>query len=243
MDYSVPTEEGFPWKSLLLGVAMTLLVIGMSMLFIKYYQTRPLAQGFANYKEKNEEGFAAVNGVSLVPCGRDLGDGEKLFSLFVGRDLSNTEDGKKDLDNLRNLLAKLACMKRDLLSPSGLISAEKELQFCTYSDIQPSQETTSRCLSKQIPERDLEIQFEKWRQYGTDLIYRLCTAAKLSEQEVVQAERLFDSAHKDVFEISKVKCLTGKPIGAEPGPHEPGKYMPNDIKNLSEYEGYKSTFF
>lgn len=241
MDNVSNASNGISWKSVLTGVGLSLFVIIISFVFIKYSNTRPLQVGFENFKQV--EGFKAVNGVSNVPCGQDLADGEALYTMFMGRDLSSTEDGKKDLDDLRNLLAKLACMKRDLLSPSGLISAEKELRFCTYSDIQPSAETTSRCLSKQIPERDLEIQFEKWNMYGADLLKRLCTDTNMSEDEVVSAEKLFDSIMTDVYSISRAKCLNGVPIDKDCGPRDPAKYMSPELKNLREYDGFKSTFF
>jgi hypothetical protein len=235
------TNTGIPWTSLLIGVVLAALVIGVSLLVIKYSDTRPIVQGFRGAPVV--QGFTAVNGVSNIPCGATLADGEQLYSMFSGRDLSHTEDGNKDLNDLKNLLAKLACMKRDLLSPSGLISAEKELQFCTYSDIQPSAETTARCLSKQIPDRDLEIQFEKWNRYGNDLLLRLCTDANLKEYEVVKAEKLFESVITDVYDIAKIKCLTGVPVDHVGGPRDPVKYMAPELKNLREYEGYKGKFF
>ena len=240
-SYGNPTSS-ITWRSVLAGVGLSLLVIFISSIFIKYYNTRPLQSGFADFVPKVAEEFNAVNGVSNIPCGHDLADGEKLFSMFLGRDLSTTEDGKKDLEDLRVLLAKLACMKRDLLSPSGTISAEKELKFCTYSDIQPSAETTSRCLSKQIPERDLDIQIEKWNLYGKDLIKRLCTDTSMSEEEVLSAEKIFDSIMSDVYDIAKIKCLTGVPVN-DCGPRDPAKYASPETKNLREYDGYKSTFF
>ena len=226
-------ESGsLPWKSILIGIVLTLLVIGCTLLIIHYRNSRPLVI----------QGFKATNGVGAVPCGQDLAEAETLYALFSGRQL-NTEDGKKDLNDLRNLLAKFACMKRDLLSPSGLITAEKELRFCTYSDIQPSAETTARCLSKQIPERDLDIQFEKWKLYGLDLIRRLCTSANLTEQEVQVADQQFITLFNDVYQVSVVKCLTGKSIEKDPSRHDPAKYMAPELKNLQPYEGYKSQFF
>jgi hypothetical protein len=245
MDYtsSITTSgSSISWKSVFIGAALSLMVIGISLFFIKYSGTRPIASGFVGTVPTNE-GFTATNGVSNVPCGHDLADGEALYSMFLGRDMGRTEDGKKDIDDMRNLLAKLACMKRDLLSPSGTISAEKELAFCTYSDIQSTSETTSRCLSKQIPERDLEIQFEKWNIYGLDLIKRLCTDTNMSESEVVSAEKLFRSVISDVNSIAKVKCLTGVPVDADESPRDPAKYASPETKNLQPYEGYKSTFF
>ena len=236
------SSSSMDWTSILAGVGLSLFVIVLATLFIKYSNTRPLQTGFMNYNS-GKEGFAAVNGVSNIPCGHDLADGEALYSMFIGRDLSSTEDGKKDLADLRNLLAKLACMKRDLLSPSGTLSAEKELQFCTYSDIQPSTETTSRCLSKQIPERDLEIQFEKWSIYGVDLLKRLCTDTKMEEGEVVSTENRLTNIISDVYSIAKVKCLTGPPIENDCSPRDPAKYASPETKNLSAYSGYKSTFF
>jgi hypothetical protein len=238
-------------KNLAIGVVVGLLVIGVAVLFIRYNDTRPLVQGFADMVRKytptpakptivhpKTENFVAANGVGLYACSQESAEGAELFSIFMKHD--GSADAKQDLRNLRNLLAKLSCMKRDLLSPSGIISAENELRFTTQSDIQPLADTTSRCLSKQIPERDLNIQFEKWQAYGLDLIRRLCTDYNIEESQVVEAERLFGNMYADVYVVAKSKCLGVESIAPKSSRLDPKGITPNDVKNLGVFDGFSS---
>jgi hypothetical protein len=238
-------------KNLAIGAVIGLLVVGIAILFIRYNDTRPLIQGFADIIRKytphpakpaiphpKTENFVAANGVGLYACSQESAEGAQLFSIFMKQ--GGDVDSKQDLRNLRNLLAKLSCMKRDLLSPSGLISASNELRFTTQSDIQPLADTTSRCLSKQIPERDLDIQFEKWQAYGIDLIRRLCTDYKIEENQVIEAERLFVNMYADVYVVAKSKCLSVESIAPKPSRLDPKGVTPNDVKNLSTFDGYTS---
>jgi hypothetical protein len=210
-------------KTIYIGVAIGLFIVGLTYVFIKYSKTRPLIQG-----------FAATNGTSSLPCGQESSEAEKLMGLFLGRDVSHTENGAKDLDNLKNLLSKLTCFKRDLVNPGSVISASKEVQFNTYSDIQNLADTTAQCFAAQIPERDLSIQFDKWEGYGKDLILRLCTAADLHEKEVDDANEFFIRVISDVKSIARDRCFRDvrTPYCS---PRDAAPMMTKDVKNLNSY--------
>lgn len=212
---------------ILYGILIAALVFTVVYLFVGRADTRPITQGFYG---------GPINGTSQLPCGRMSAEAEQVMAIFTSKQLTVKQN--EDLHDLRNLLSKLCCLKQDLMAPQHLIAATKELGFETHMDIQPLADLTARCFSKTIPDRDLQIQFIKWRDYGVDLIRRLCTAASLSEQEVLHVEKLFFAAWKDVYEVSQSTCLSSVGEGAfKQSPHEAGAHIPENIKDLGPYDG------
>jgi hypothetical protein len=177
-----------------------------------------------------------INGTSNLACGTMSSEAEELYSLFVSKNPSKAEEGSADMKDLKNLLSKLCCFKHDLMSPLKMISAVKELGFTTSQDIQPLGDLTGRCFSKTIPERDLSLQFIKWRTVGNDLIHRLCTEGDLSESEVVKAEKLFAAVWKDVNDVATTQCLTTLPTEAK-GRFDPDPMETKDTSSLKQYDG------
>ena len=156
-------------------------------------------------------------------------------SEFISKNFTNKQD---NLHDLRNLLSKMCCLKQDLMAPQQTITAVKELGFATHMDIQPVADLTARCFSKTIPERDLSIQFIKWRDFGIDMIRRLCTAANLSESEVKHAEGLFKKCWSDVQDVAMTTCISTVGEGAfKQSPHEASPHIPEDIQDLRPYDG------
>jgi hypothetical protein len=128
-------------------------------------------------------------------------------------------------------------MKQDLMAPQQTITAAKELGFATHMDIQPVADLTGRCFNKSIPERDLSIQFEKWRGFGLDMISRLCTAGKFSDSEVQKAEGLFIKVWKDALDVALTQCIKS-PTDDKISPHDAAPRTPENVMNLREYDGY-----
>jgi hypothetical protein len=122
------------------------------------------------------------------------------------------------------------------MSPQQTISAVKELGFVTHQDIQPIGDLTGRCFSKTIPERDLSLQIIKWRNIGTELIYRLCTQANLSERQVKTAEKLFATVISDVEDVSISKCINSVPKEIK-SRFDPDPSMTDNVKTLKNYDG------
>jgi len=226
--------------------AVIALFIGLTAFFVVgRADTRPIRQNFKgsadeDERDSNEEGFygGAVTGTSGLPCGRVSVEAEQLYAMFSSRSMTVGEEGNTDLRDLKDLLSKLTCFKSDLMSPGQTITAVKELGFATHMDIQPVADLTGRCFAKLVPERDLSIQFEKWRDFGLDMIKRLCTASSMSELEASQAERLFFLVWNDVMNVAQGTCLQGPPKGIfKTGPYDPVANTPDSIKELRPYDG------
>lgn len=231
MDSLTDNTQGssFPWKLILVGVIIAAVAGLITWLVMGKAKTRPLVQGF----------YAPPTvGAAVFPCAAMSSEAAAVYSMFASKNLSVGEEGPQDLHELRNLLAKLCCMKQDLQGVAATVSAVKELQFHTSQDIQPVADMTARCFAKTVPERDLDIQFGKWRDAGKDLIRRLCTASEMTESEHTQAETLFLNAWRDAYEVAKGGCLKGSVDGAfKTGPHEPAGNLPEKVGALREYDG------
>lgn len=238
MDYSqlatttaVNTAEGggFPWMWIIAGLVVTAIIAAVVYLVVGRAETRPIKQGFYG---------GPINGTSSFPCSRMSSEADQLYSIFVAKFLNVGEDAQINLRDLKDILSKMCCLKQDLMSPAQTITAVKELGFATHQDIQPVADLTGRCFSKTIPERDLSIQFIKWRDTAMDLIRRLCTAAQLSEAEVEQTEKLFKAAWKDVYNVAQINCLSGLPKGIyATGPHDPAASSDPIDDDLRPYDG------
>lgn len=210
-----------------LGGILVAVLIGITVYFmLGRAETRPVVSGFYG---------GAIHGTSELPCGRMSVEAEQLIAFFHSKQFSNTQD---NLHDLRNLLSKLCCLKQDLMAPQQTITAVKELGFATHMDIQPVADLTARCFSKTIPERDLNIQFIKWRDFGLDMIRRLCTAANLSEAEVKHAEGLFNKCWSDVQDVAMTTCISTVGEGAfKQSPHEASPHIPEELDELRPYDG------
>ena len=190
-------------------------------------ETRPVKQGFYG---------GAITGSSQLSCGRMSSEAESLYALFASKNFKGAEEGKTDMKDLKNLLSKFCCFKQDLMAPQQTITAAKGLGFATHQDIQPLGDLTGRCFSKTIPERDLNLQFIKWRENGMRLIHRLCTEGNLSESEVVRAEGYFKALLKDVQDVAYTQCLTVLPKEKK-GRFDPDAMITADVDNLRQYNG------
>lgn len=246
-SYGLETTS-FSWTDLILGIVCGAAIAFFVWLIVDRADTRPVREGFSN-QERREEMFAngktvqeaflsqPVKGTTGVACGQMSSDAEAVYGLFAARNLDVGEEGDLDLRNLRDLLSKMCCFKRDLMSPAQTVTAARELGFKTHQDIQPVAELTARCFAKTVPERDIDIQFGKWRDAGLDLIRRLCTAGSFGESEVERAEAYFTSAWKDIYSVAMTSCLSAVPKMNQGGPHDPAPYTPGEVEELPTYEG------
>jgi len=209
------------------------LAIGLGAL-IAYTTKASCADGFST-----REGFAGpVAGAGSPDCLYSLDDAAKLYALLHSKSIK-TEEGPDDLRELDLILGKLACFKRDLMG-NGVVNATRRQPFSTSHDLEPVAETTARCFAKTIPQRDLQLGFDKWGTRGTFLIKRICTAAALSDAEEKEALRLFGSAIFDVNDVALGACCnTANPtISAAGVGRIPGGFEPPALVSLKEYKGY-----
>ena len=210
-----------------------------------YSRTRPL--GGDNFKDKVKEGF--FGGKGMPSCLQDSSKAAQLYAAFNGRlKAPGVDSGSDDFREFTQLLSKLVCLKKDISSSAGLVNATRYPDYATTSDIEPVQETASRCLAKTIPQRDIDLIFDKWNKRGQELILHLCTAANLTEDEVNNIEALFNSLLKEIYEVANKNCINtqataiiaGQMQGREPRPFTLRK---DDSKDNSQYKGFSTGIF
>ena len=227
--YNSSLKQGFPWMWFIVGILICILIVWIVYQVLKRINTRPVSESFLSMP---------VKGASGVPCGQMSSEAEALYGMFASVNLDVMKETDLDLSNLRDLLGKMCCMKRDLMSPIQTVSSARELRFATHMDIQPVADLTASCFAKTIPERDLSIQFDKWKDFGTKMIHRLSVAASFSESQVQQAESLFKATWQDAYNVAQETCIGTIPKGAfTTGPHDPAPMSPESIADLRVYDG------
>lgn len=228
---------------LVIGLVVAAVVVGVAYIFWTRSNTMPKVQGFeaplldASGTTEGFFGGVAV-GAGAPDCLRTSSEASQVYAAFANR-TQTTEEGLPDLEELRLLLSKLACFKKDLIGTAGVVEATRYQAYATSMDMEPIAETTARCFAKTIPPRDLTLSLEKWSKRGMTLINRLCTSVNMSELEVKQVEALFDALIKDVSDVAQSVCLAGEPqINGVPTPRAPGGFEPPDLQDLGPYKGY-----
>jgi hypothetical protein len=188
---------------------------------------------------RHMEGFGgAANGAGSPSCLRSSAESAQLVDMFVDKN-PRFEEGPDALRELTILMGKLACFKKDLVSPSFIVNATRNQPYTTAHDIEPIAETTGRCFSKTISPRDLTISLDKWNERGELLVKKLCTAYSLGQKEVEHAQGLFRHVIRDVSDVARGACLQGEPmIAGKPGPRDAHPYeKPGDVE-YGEFKGY-----
>ena len=147
--------------------------------------------------------------------------------------LSNTKESA-NYREFQLILSKLACLKKDLLSPSGIVEATRYQSFETSHDRINVAEICGMCLNQSVSPRDLDIVFTTWRDRGNILLTKLCTKSQLVESDVVKLEGLFKKLWEDVYDISKSRCLKTDFTKQDGG--DVGAYESENIKNLRSYD-------
>jgi len=188
---------------------------------------------------KGVEGFfgGAANGAGSPSCLRTSAESAQLIDMFTDKK-PRFDEGPDSLRELTILMGKLACFKKDLVSPSFIVNATKNQPYTTAHDIEPISETTGRCFSKTISPRDLTISLDKWNDRGEVLVKKLCTAYSLNQKEVENAQKLFRFVIRDVGDIARGSCLQGDPmIAGKPGPRDAHPYE-NPNQEYGTFDGY-----
>ena len=183
--------------------------------------------------------FGGVSkGAGVPDCLRSSSEGARLLGLFEGR-VPSYQEGPNDLKELAELVGKLLCFKKDLVSPSYTVNATRQQRYVTSHDVEPIAETTGRCFAKTLGPRDLGLAFDKWTSRGEFLIEKLCTAYQLAPKEVDTAQELFRFVLRDVRDIANGTCLEGEPkIAGKPGPRDAHPYQSSAYDVIGQYDGY-----
>ena len=208
-----------PWKYIIFTVAISIVVGLIAYIVIKFRKTTPLNEGFSNDSTGN-----IVNSIdSVVP-----GEFAEVCREYEGAAVQ-TEEGRADLRELSLILGKLSAVKSDLQNPANTVNKTAKLPYSTMHDREPVGELVARCLSKTIPQRELDITFETLRNRGQSLIYRL---AKQAGKDTAVAAQQFASIWNTVYETAKQQCIAGAPASKVLGPREAAPYDIG-INNLS----------
>jgi len=180
------------------------------------------------------EGFygGVARGAGEPDCLRTSSEGAALVDLFSG----TCEESADDLRELKQIVGKLSCFKKDLLSPSHIIEATRYQPFVTAHDIEPVAETTGRCFAKTLSPRDLELSIDKWTSRGEKLVKRLSASHRLAPTDVEKAQALFQALLRDVADVARSTCMPDKGVATPSGPRDPvGR---NSAGEQADYKGY-----
>jgi len=189
-----------------------------------------------SFSEMNEGFYGGVaRGAGVPDCLRTLPEASELLNMLSG----SGSEGSDDYREFTLILSKLACLKKDLLSPSGIVEATRHQAFETAHDRVAVAELCGMCLNQTVGARDLDISFATWRDRANVLMRKLATAAHLAEKDVVKAEKLFTALYDDVYHLSTSKCLktdfSAQNGGSTAGGDVSG-YLPENLVNRREYE-------
>lgn len=214
----------------ILNILILATIVGLVVYFMLYTPV---------YKHVDEGFYGGVTRGSGHPdCLRTLPEGSEILEALMGR--IRLEEGNADYSELQLILSKLSCLKKDLLSPSGIVLATRHFDFVTAHDREHLGQVCADCLAQTIPKRDLDIIFGTWRDRGNVLLRKLCTEASLKENEVVKLENLFTKAWSDVYDVAKSRCLKVNYTHFENDPASVGAYTPPGLEELRRYDGYYS---
>jgi hypothetical protein len=157
-----------------------------------------------------------------------------LYSAYAGRvsgqtdaplmgSLARGSTASDALLELQQLEAKLAAFTADLTSPEKQINASKLVQYNTYQDIRPLGDWTAQCFSKNVPERDITLQMERWFLSGKKTLADLNKAAGQPEDtNVTKLASMIDT----VKTVAMANCVARAhtDIDALGGPRDPAPY-------------------
>lgn len=217
--------------TLIINLILAAVLVGLVVYFM-YFTPK--------YKRVDEGFFGGVaRGSGHPDCLRTLPEGSEILDVLLSRVNANSaiSEGSADYREFQLILSKLGCLKKDLMSPSGIVEATRYQAFETAHDRINVAEVCGMCLSQTIPSRDLDIVFATWRDRGKVLLRKLCTEAQLNEEGTVKLEAYFNKAWMDVYDIAKSRCLKtdfSKQNGGETG-GEVGAFEPEDLKDLRAY--------
>jgi hypothetical protein len=221
--------------SMVLYLFVFAILVGM---LVRFMLTTPV------YSQVDEPFYGGVaRGAGDPQCLRESKESAEILNVLMGGVAANPSitEGGADYREFQLILSKLNCLKKDLLSPSGIVEATRYQAFETAHDRINNAEVAAMCLSQTIPSRDLDIVFATWRDRGKVLLRKLCTEANLKEQDVVRLDKLFHQVWSDTYDVAKSRCLKtdfslqhGGATGGDVSP-----YMPENLKDARNYGGIR----
>lgn len=200
--------------------------------FMTYKGNTMPVGAFPKLSLSESEGFygGAPNGAGEPSCLRTLSDAAAVYDAVAIRC-----EGEQDLAEFKLLLSKWACLKKDLMSPSGIVDATRMLPYSTLHDRIPVPDLAGQCNAKSVPLRDLDITFDTWNRRSKYLFRRL--AKGMTGAEAAALEDRLMKAWKDVYDVAKSQCISSVPAG-KMNPRDAVPRTPDDLVDLGTYSGY-----
>lgn len=223
MEYEIPYRL----------IATVIVIVVITWTIVRFMNTTP------KYPRVSEAFYGGVaRGSGHPDCLRTLPEGSEILDRLQRAKQASPalSDANADYAELQLLLSKMACLKKDLMSPSGIPEATRYQAFETAHDRIAVAELTGMCLSKNIPSRDLDIVFGTWKDRGQMLLRKLCTEAELSEPQATDLEKLFSAAWKDVYQVASSQCLKSDSIVSSTA--DGGDVAPYDVPSNKTHRSY-----
>lgn len=183
--------------------------------------------------QRVDEGFygGASRGMGHSDCLRDIPQAAHILDVLAGTSKGASESYRE----LELLLTKMACLKKDIMSPSGQVDATRFQAFDTNHDRVSVAELAGLCMSKNIPVRDLDIIFETWKERGHRLIALCAVEQNMNESSVKEIDVVFKKVWEDIYNIGHSQCIKSDFIKLNDG--DVGAYEPENIKGSGMYSG------
>lgn len=245
----ITQPEGFNVSSLAFYAAIALVIAGVvgAVLYFVVFKSGTIPgiakDAFADKKKegftnKKKEGFQGpTRGVSAIPCGQESREAIDLVEMLDGK--STTEEGNPDRAEFYLILSKLLCLKHDLVGAAQVVQATTYLPYRNTHDRLNPADVAARCFTKSIPPRDLDISFDTWKQRAIVLISRICTSYGLTSAEAEKAKGLFESIHRDVYNIAQGVCIPPAKAPEYGSPRDPKPFAdPSEEEQGGPYTGY-----
>ena len=173
---------------------------------------------------------AAVDPARVPACVERSTEAQSLLARFAT--VPATDDNAAEL---RLLISKLCCMEVDIVAPSAGSYRTLPLQFRTSHDLEPASTTVGRCLSRSLPQRDIDLALEKFQRRGEDLLTRVlggdCSDAKREFAAVL------DRLRRAFATCKGTQPSMDHPIGAR----DMGFWESRNVADLSAYQGVSAS--
>lgn len=224
-------------SSLKMVIAIVVFLVAIYFVFSKLMSV-PAYPRVDKGKYSDVEGFygGVVQGSGTPVCLREIAEA----GIISDKLRSGSVKYPADYRELVLLLGKIACFKKDIMSPSGIVQATLYVPYETAHDREPVAEVAGMCLQRTMSGRDLDIVFETWKERGLQLIRLLGDALK--DSEVKELEDMFAAVVADVYEIAVGRCLAENGMTVQSmaeSPRVPKGYLQNkDVEHAAEYDGY-----
>ena len=233
-------------------LAIIIVVVILCILIARYFFYGKATVPLPSYKSGftvTQEGFVLPTGTSSSYGSPSGGFGSEKIdgpqnclgqnataSTILDMFSSNNSD---DFIEMKRLLNKLCCFKKDLSSANHLVDATRKQPYITDHDVEPIAEVTARCFAKTISPRDLEISFDIWTGRGNSLLERMAASTSMSSADLTKAQSIFNLFIRDVRNDAQAECLQKEPlIAGKPGPRDPHAYSNPKEEDFGKYDGF-----